>query len=48
MLQIITIIVICMRYFSAEHIALSLKKKQRCEHGIMKKQQIEITVHDAN
>ena len=38
-------------YFSGEHIALSIKIKkqqQRCEHRIMKNQQIKSTVHDAN
>ena len=36
-------------YFSGEHIAHSLKKQQqRCEHRIMKNQQIRGTVHDAN
>ena len=39
-------------YFSGEHIALSLKKKQekqqRCEHRIRKNQQIKSTVHGAS
>ena len=37
-------------YFSGEHIALSIKKKQqqRCEHRIRKNQQIKSTVHDVN
>ena len=34
-------------YFSGEHIALSYKKKQRCEHRIRKNQQIKSTVHGA-
>ena len=39
-------------YFSGEHIALSIRKKnkqqQRCEHRIRKYQQIKSTVQDAN
>ena len=51
-LIIIIIMVIFKRYFSGEHIALSIKKQtkqqQRCEHRIRKNQQIKSTVHDAN
>ena len=35
-------------YFTGEHIALSLKKQQRCKHRIMKNQQTNRTVHDAS
>ena len=42
---IIIVLVILMCYFSTEHIALSFFK--RCEHRIMKIQQIKSTVHDA-
>ena len=45
---IIIIMVIFMCYFSGEHIALSIKIQQRCEHRISKNQQIKSTVHDAN
>ena len=45
---IIIIMVIFKCYFSGEHIALSIKKQQRCEHRIRKNQQIKSTVHDAN
>ena len=48
---IIIIMVMSKCYFSGEHIALSIKKKQiqqRCEHRIRKNQQIKSTVHDAN
>ena len=45
-LIIIIIMGIFKCYFSGEHIALSLKKKQqRCEHRIRKNQQIKSTVH---
>ena len=47
-LKIIIIMVIFKCFFSGEHIALSLKKQQRCEHGIRQNVQIKITVHDAN
>ena len=45
---IIIIMVIFKCYFSGEHIALSLKKQQRCEHRYRKNQQIKSIVHDAN
>ena len=35
-------------YFSGEHIALSYKKLQRCEHRIRKNQQIKSTEHGAS
>ena len=47
-LIIIIIMVIFKCYFSGEHIALSIKKQQRCEHRIRKNQQIKSSVHDAN
>ena len=49
-IMIIIIMVIFKCYFSGEHIALSIKKKQqqRCEHIIRKNQQIKSTEHDAN
>ena len=47
--SLIIIMVIIKCYFSGEHIALSIiKKQQRCEHRIRKNQQIKSTVHDAN
>ena len=46
---VIIIMVIFKSYFSGEHIALSIIKKQQwCEHRIRKNQQIKSTVHDAN
>ena len=48
---IIIIMVIFKCYYSGEHIALSIIKKQqqqRCEHRIRRSQQIKSTVHDAN
>ena len=46
---IIIIMVIFKCYFSGEHIARSInKKQQRCEHRIRKNQHIKSTVHDAN
>ena len=46
---IMIIMVILKCYFSGEHIALSIiKKQQRCEHRIRKDQKIKSTVHDAN
>ena len=45
---IIIIMVIFKCNFTEEHIALSIKKKQRCEHRIRKNQQIKSIVHDAN
>ena len=51
---IIIKMVISKCYFAGEHIALSInetkkkKKQQRCEHRIMKSQQIKSTVHDEN
>ena len=45
---IIIIMVIFKCYFSREHIALSIKKQQWCEHKIRKNKQIKSTVHDAN
>ena len=47
-IKIIIIMVISMCYFSGEHLALSIKKQQRCEHRIRKNQQIKSTVHDGN
>ena len=49
-LEIIIIIILVIRkcYFSGEHIALSIKKRQQCEHRIRKYQQIKSTVYDAN
>ena len=47
-IALIIIMVIFKCYFSGEHITLSWKKQQRCEHRIRKNQQIKSTVHDAN
>ena len=38
------IMVIFMRYFSREHMALSLKNNKRCEHRIRKNEQIKIII----
>ena len=46
--DILIIMVIFKCYFSVEHMALSIKKQQRCEHRIRNNQQIKTTVNDAN
>ena len=46
--DILIIMVILKCYFSGEHMALSLKIQQQCEHRIRNNQQIKTTVHDVN